>query len=143
MNKLIITGHLTRDVELRKASINGQDVDVCNFTVAVNRRQRGKNEQGDADFFRVTAWRGLAQNCAKYLSKGKHVLITGSVSGRAYKANDGEPRASLEVTADDIEFLSPAGGNTNRNESASNGKDASNANGSDGFTAVQTDELPF
>lgn len=143
MNKLIITGHLTRDVEIKQTTINGQDVDVCNFTVAVNRRQRGKNEQGDADFFRVTAWRGLAQNCAKYLSKGKHVLITGSVSGRAYKTNDGEPRASLEVTADDVEFLSPAGGNTNRNKSTSNGADAANTSASDGFTEVQTHELPF
>ena len=101
MNKLTIIGNLTANPELRTTS-NG--VNVCTFTVAVNRRNGGKNE---ADFFRVSAWRGLGDTCAKYLSKGKKVCIIGEVSARAYEGNDGTIRASLEVTADEIEFLSP------------------------------------
>lgn len=58
MNTCVIIGNVTKDPELRQVNTNNGAVDVCSFTVAVNRRQRGRNEQNDADFFRVTAWRG-------------------------------------------------------------------------------------
>ena len=86
MNKLTIIGNLTRDPELR--SVNGRDgtVSVCDFTVAVNRRQtsqqKANGQQQEADFFRVTAWRGLGENAAKYLAKGRKVAVVGSVSCR-------------------------------------------------------------
>ena len=107
MNKLFIVGNLTRDPELRQ--VQGRDgyVSVCDFTVAVNRRNGGSNGQNDADFFRVTAWRGLGENCAKYLAKGRKAAVIGSVSCRTYTGNDGVTRASLEVIADEVEFLSP------------------------------------
>ena len=99
MNKLTIIGNLTKDPELRTTP---QGINVCDFTVAVNHRK------GDgSDFFRVTAWRGLAENCAKYLAKGRKVCVVGSVSCRTYQGNDGTTKASLEIMADDIEFLSP------------------------------------
>ncbi len=108
MNKLHIIGNLTRDPELRTTP-NG--VNVCEFTVAVNKRgKKDQNSQGgqnDADFFRVTAWRELGENAAKYLAKGRKVAVVGSVSGRMYTGNDGVQRFSLEVTATDIEFLTP------------------------------------
>lgn len=108
MNKLHITGNLTRDPELRTTSTG---VNVCDFTVAVNKRgkkdQNNQNNQPEADFFRVTAWRELGENCAKYLAKGRKVLVVGSVTGRMYTGNDGVQRMSLEVTADEVEFLSP------------------------------------
>ncbi len=104
MNKLTIIGNLTRDPELRTVS---GDVNVCDFTVAVNRRQRSQNGQQGADFFRVSAWRALGENCQKYLAKGRKVCVIGPVSVRTYQGNDGATRASLEVTADDVEFLSP------------------------------------
>ena len=108
MNKLHITGNLTRDPELRTTSTG---VNVCDFTVAVNKRgkkdQNNQNNQPEVDFFRVTAWRELGENCAKYLAKGRKVLVVGSVTGRMYTGNDGVQRMSLEVTADEVEFLTP------------------------------------
>ena len=74
--------------------------------MAVNRR-RQQEGQPEADFFRVTAWRGLADNCDKYLAKGRKVAVTGAVSVSTYTAQDGTTRASMEVTADDVEFLTP------------------------------------
>ena len=102
MNKATIIGNLTRDPELRTV---GNDISVCDFTVAVNRRE--KNGQQEADFFRVTAWRALADNCNKFLAKGRKVAVVGPVMVTTYTANDGTTRASMEVTADDVEFLSP------------------------------------
>ena len=108
MNKLTIIGNLTRDPELRTTA-NG--VNVCDFTVAVNRRRRNDNQGGqpEADFFHVTAWRERGELCAKYLSKGKKVCVIGPVSVRTYQANDGTTKAQLEVTADEVEFLSNKG----------------------------------
>ena len=144
MNKLFIIGNLTRDPELRTTAAGDS---VCSFSVAVNRRGRRDNQGGqpEADFFRVTAWRALGENCAKFLSKGRKVAVTGSVRVSTYQAQDGTTRASLEVQADDVEFLSPRG----EGEGASSGyaPAASAAPAAEpasaGFTAVETDELPF
>lgn len=102
MNKLTIIGNLTADPELRTIP---SGVSVCTFTVAVNRRTGKEDRQ--TDFFRVTAWRQLGENCSRYLTKGKKVAVVGEVSARAFEGKDGTLRASLEVTADDVEFLSP------------------------------------
>jgi len=102
MNKLHIIGNLTKDPELRTTSTG---VNACTFTVAVNRRRKAEG-QPEADFFRVTAWRGLADVCSRHLSKGNRVAVLGSVSVNAYTGNDGTPRASMEVAADEVEFLS-------------------------------------
>ena len=105
MNKLTIIGNLTADPELRTIP---SGVNVCTFTVAVNSKLR--NEDGSSkrvDYFRVAAWRQLGENCSKYLSKGKKVCVIGEVTARAYEAKDGSTRANLEVTADEVEFLSP------------------------------------
>ena len=145
MNKLTIIGNLTRDPELRTTSAG---VNVCDFTVAVNRRQRrdAKNGQPEADFFRVSAWRERGELCAKYLAKGRKVCVVGPVSVRTYTGNDGTTRASLEVTADEVEFLSSrndgeaAGG---YNAPAAAPEIPSAEPQAADFTAVETDELPF
>lgn len=93
---------MTKSPEKR---VTPQGITVCSFTVAVNRR-RGQNEE--TDFFRVTAWRELAETCAKFLAKGRKVAVVGSVSQNTYTAQDGAQRASMEVTATEVEFLSPA-----------------------------------
>jgi len=103
MNKLTIIGNLTRDPELRTTS---SGINVCSFTVAVNRRRSAANNQPEADFFRVSAWRQLGENCQRYLAKGRKVCVMGPVSVSSYTANDGSTRFSLDVTADDVEFLS-------------------------------------
>lgn len=102
MNKLTIIGNLTRDPELRTTQ---SGLSVCSFTVAVNRRRSQNNE---ADYFRITVWRELAEICQKYLAKGRKVAVCGPVAVSTYTANDGSTRATLEVTADEVEFLTPA-----------------------------------
>ena len=101
MNKVFLIGNLTRDPELRTTQTG---VTVCSFTIAVNRRRFGNAEAGqpEADFFRISAWRQLGENCAKYLAKGRKVSVVGTVSASAYVGNDGQARASLEVQADDV-----------------------------------------
>lgn len=105
MNKLTIIGNLVRDPELRTTT---SGINVCEMTVAVNRRKTANNQNPEADFFRVSVWRGLGESCAKYLKKGSKVCVVGPVSVRTYQTNAGEFRANLEVTADDVEFLSKA-----------------------------------
>ena len=100
---MIIIGNLTRDPELRSTT---GGISVCSFTVAVNRRKTEKDKQPEADYFRVTAWRERGETCAKYLRKGKKVCVIGPVSVRTYESN-GETKASLEITAEEVEFLSP------------------------------------
>lgn len=106
MNMCAIVGNLTHAPELR-ATQDGTP--VCNFTVAVNRRRAGGGNQ-EADYFRVTVWRVMGENCARYLDKGRKVAVTGAVSARAYTGSDGAARASLEITADTVEFLTPRQG---------------------------------
>ena len=145
MNKLTIIGNLTRDPELRTTATG---VNVCDFTVAVNRRQRRdaqNNGQPEADFFRVTAWRERGELCAKYLAKGRKVCVIGPVSVRTFTGNDGTTRASLEVTADEVEFLSSRNdGEAAGGYAAPAAPEAPSADSqAAGFTAVETDELPF
>lgn len=124
MNKLTIIGNLTGDPELRTTT-NGKN--VCGFSVAVNRRNKAQG-QPEADFFRVSVWNQMGEACAKYLSKGKKVCVIGSVSVRTYTTQNGETRATLEVMAQDVEFLSP------RDESVDQ---------QSGYTKVETAENPF
>ena len=79
---------------------------MCNFTVAVNRRRTQNNQNPEADFFRVAAWRELGEICKKYLTKGRKVCVIGPVSVKTYTAQDGTTRASMNVDAREIEFLS-------------------------------------
>ena len=102
MNKVFIVGRLTKEPELRTTQ-NG--VNVATMSVAVTRRMN--REQ--ADFFNVIAWRGLADNCAKYLVKGQQVAVAGELRTRSYEANDGSKRYVTEIQADDIEFLAKPG----------------------------------
>jgi len=129
MNKVMLIGNITRDPELR-ATPSG--VSVCNFDMAVNERRGG---QDSVTYFRVTAWRELGEACRRYLSKGKKVFVSGAVSDRAYEAADGKPRASLEVTAHEVEFLTP--------KSAEQPGAALDGPVAQGYTQVEPNDLPF
>ena len=102
MNKCIIIGNVTHTPESKTVVVSGDNVQVCTFTVADNDRNGGA-----VQFWRVTAWRGLAATCAKWLQKGKKVFVIGRVSSRAYNSRDGEAKSSLELRAEEVEFLSP------------------------------------
>ena len=114
---------MTKAPELRTTQAG---ISVCSFTVAVNRRKSDKQE---ADFFNVSAWRQLGENCAKFLDKGRKVCVVGSVSVRTWEFGE-KHGASLEVTADDVEFLS------SRNESDP-------VDPQTGMKIVKPDELPY
>ena len=130
MNKLILIGNLTRDPEV-KVTKNGDS--VCDFTIAVNDRQ------GNAQYFRVTAWKKRGESCGKYLSKGKKVYVSGPVSARTYQTKNGETRVSLEVTADEVEFLS---GRDAEQEYKEQEREAIQAE-RPGMVPVTTEDLPF
>lgn len=131
MNKVFLIGNLTSDPESRTTQ---SGVSLCTFTIAVNRRHTADKQE--ADFFRVTAWRQLGEICGKNLSKGKKVAVLGTVSASAYAARDGSPKASLEVQADDVEFLTPKG------ETPTAAPQKAPARAPSGFVEV-TEELPF
>lgn len=103
MNKWIGIGNLTRDPELSETP-NGTA--VCKFTVAVNRNFTNANGDRECDFINVVAWRSLAENCGRFLSKGKKVSVVGSLQTRSYESN-GEKKYVTEIMADEVEFLSP------------------------------------
>ena len=132
MNKIVIIGSLTGAPELR---VTQSGVSVCQFTVAVN----GKRKDDVATFFRVTAWRSLGETCHKYLDKGRKVMVCGAVSASAYTGRDGKPRASIEVTAEDVEFLSAMG----HDAQAAQAEPGQQHDTEGGCTAVETEDMPF
>lgn len=127
MNRITIIGNLTKDADSR---ITQSGHNVTSFTVAVNRRRRAEGQPDQADFFRVTVWDKLAEIC-KSLTKGKKVAVVGAVSVSTYQAQDGSTRASLDVMANEVEFLSPKE------------QQKQEAQKSDGYMVVEDDDLPF
>ena len=101
MNKLTIIGNLTKDHELRTTTTG---VNVCSFTVAVNRPRRNGEDQG-ADFFQVSVWRERGDNCAKYLKKGSKCAVNGRIQTGSYKDRDGKTVSTFDVVANNVEFL--------------------------------------
>lgn len=138
MNKITLTGNLVRDPELRSTP-NG--VQVCSFTIATNRRFKGGDGQPVTDFFRITVWRQQAESCHKYLAKGKKVLVVGEFQPSEYTAKDGTKKTSLEVQADEVEFLSPSDKTEAKEEPAT--KKRKPHTDEEGFTDINLDQLPF
>ena len=102
MNKAFFIGNLTRDPELGETP-NG--VNVCHFCIAVNRSYTSSDGERQTDFFNVTCWRGLAESVARYCVKGSKVAVSGSVQLRVWEDNDGIKHQSVDVIAQDVEFL--------------------------------------
>ena len=107
MNKVLLIGNLTRDPE---ASTTTSGVSVCRLAIAVNRRFSSADGSREVDYFNVTAWRGLADNCSRYLKKGNKIAVSGSIQTRTYDKQDGTKGFAVDIVADDIEFLTPRGG---------------------------------
>ncbi len=122
MNKTILIGNLTRDPELTQTP-NG--VSVCKMSIAVNRNFTNANGERDTDFFNIVAWRGLADNCGKFLSKGKKIAVVGSIQNRSYETENGK-KFVTEIMADEIEFLSPV--SEGEQQSKGNGQGSKKAN---------------
>ncbi len=111
LNKVMLMGNLTRDPELRYIP-SGQA--VTSFTVAVNRAynsQSGEKKE-EVSFIRVVTWARLAENCNEYLKKGSPVFVEGRLQSRTWEAQDGSKRSTIEVVAQNCQFLgrAPKGG---------------------------------
>ena len=108
-HKIVLVGHLGGDPEMRYTP---SGVAVTNFSVATNRVYSKDGERvEETTWFRISAWNRLAEICQEYLKKGSAVLVDGELQGvngnpRIWTGDDGEPRASYEVRANTIKFLS-------------------------------------
>ena len=129
MNKIQIIGRLTADPELKST---GSGVQVCSFTVAVNRRFNRE----ETDFFPVTVWRDAAVNCNKFLAKGSQVGVCGSLQIRRYDDKDGIKRTAIDLVADEVEFLSA------RNEGGQAPSNKPETKVSE-LDEVEDDDMPF
>lgn len=135
MNKFFITGRLTKDVE-KQTTQSG--VSVARFSVAVDRAFKDENGNKQTDFFNVVAWRGLADLCSQYLSKGRQVAIVGQVQNRSYEDANGNKRTVTEVIAESVEFI---GGNNNTAQNENVG--AKPRPQVDQLQPIDDEDLPF
>lgn len=137
--EITIVGNVGRDPEIRYTQ---GGVAVCDFSVAVNKRYTtaGGEVRDETTWFRVTCWRQLAETMAKYLTKGKQVLVTGEVSASAYTAKDGMPAATLEITADTVKFLGAKNDDKEDRAPASSG---ANGSKSSGVGSNNPEDIPF
>lgn len=103
LNKIFVLGNLTRDPEVR-ALPSGQN--VVNFAVATNRVWNDKNgqKQQDTQFHNVVVFGKMADTCAKYLNKGKMVLVEGRIQNRSWDATDGTKKYRTEIVAEGIQL---------------------------------------
>jgi len=103
-NKVLIMGNLTRDPELRYLP-NGTA--VTSFTIASNRTytlQTGEKKE-EVAFIRVVVWGRRAETCAEYLNKGSSAFVEGRLQSRTWEAQDGQKRSTVEIIADNVQFL--------------------------------------
>lgn len=133
MQKTFLIGNLTKDPE---SSVTPKGITKCTFTIAVDRKFKVDGEK-QTDFYRINAWRQLGDACYRHLSKGRKVYVSGELHPSTYTAKDGTTRMSLDVVADEIEFLSP------KPEAAEKGEAMQEQKPTDGFTDISSDDIPF
>ena len=109
MNKVFLIGNLTRAPELTETR---GGVAICRFAIAVNRNYSGVDGERKTDFFNVTAWRGLGETVARFAKKGNKVAVSGTIELRNYEDSQGVKRTGVDIIAQDVEFLSPKGSNS-------------------------------
>lgn len=98
MNKVILMGRLTKDIEMRQTP-NG--VSLVRFSIAVTRRFKNSNGEYDADFINCVAWRKTGEFIARYFQKGSMIAIVGSIQTRSWDGNDGKKQYATEVIVDE------------------------------------------
>src|ERR1700728_4377888 len=109
INKVVLTGNLTQDPELRPLP---SGTSVCNLRVAVNGRRKNSDTgewEDETNFVNITVWGAQGENCARYLKKGSPVAVDGRLRLRQYTDREDKKREALEVTADVVQFLNSTG----------------------------------
>ena len=153
INRVIITGNLTRDPELRSLQ---SGMSVCSLRVACNTRRKN-NQSGEwedkPNYFDVTVWGRQGENAAQYLSKGRGVAIDGRLEWREWQDQQGNKRQSVDIIAENLQFLSgpgdmPSGGGGNgfsaRSDIPVSTDDFAPATvGGGGNSAPADDDIPF
>lgn len=143
MNKVLLTGRLAKEPELRYTQ---SGTAVATFTLAVNRRFTNQNGEREADFINCVAWQKSAEFIANYFRKGQEMALEGRLQVRTYDGNDGQRRWVTEVVADQIEFV---GGKNDRNNNSTSGNAGGGGYGSQNQLGLgeeisfDTDDLPF
>jgi single-strand DNA-binding protein len=112
INRVVMTGNLTRDPELRNTS---GGTAVCSLRIACNTRRKDESGQwtDKPNYFDVTVWGAQGENCAQYLSKGRPVAIDGRLEWREWQDRDGNKRQSVDIIADSVQFLGSREGGEN------------------------------
>jgi single-strand DNA-binding protein len=153
INRVIITGNLTADPDLRSLP---SGTSVCKLRVAVNTRRKD-NSTGEwvdkPNYFDVTVWGAQGENCARYLSKGRGVAIDGRLEWREWESDQGGKRQAIDIIADTVQFLSSprdengnGGGFTPRSDIPVDTGDFAPApagGGSPSPSAPADDDIPF
>lgn len=139
MNSVVLIGRLTRDPELRY--VPSSELAVATFSLAIDRPTReGKEKQ--ADFPRVTVFGRLAENCDKYLEKGRLVAIQGRLQTGSYKNKDGVTVYTTDVVANNVEFLE-WGDKKSSGDTRDTRENKPETTVPDGFQALDDDDIPF
>lgn len=99
MNNCTLIGRLVRDPEL---SYTQSQTALCKFTIAVDRQSK---EEKTADFIRIVVWGKQAENCDRYLYKGKQVAVNGRIQTGSHKDKSGNTVYTTDVIANNVEFL--------------------------------------
>ena len=141
MNKAILMGRLTKDVEMRQTP-NG--IAFARFTIAVNRRF-AKDGGQQADFINCIAWRKTGEFISRYFQKGSMIAVVGSIQTRSWDGNDGKKQYATEVVVDEAYFTgskaeSGTGGNTDLSDS---GLDDLNSQYGEDFATISEEDLPL
>jgi single-strand DNA-binding protein len=104
INRVIITGNLTRDPDLRSLPTG---MSVCSLRIATNTRRKENGEWVDKpNYFSVTVWGAQGENCQRFLSKGRPVAVDGRLEWREWQDQSGNKREAVEIVADSVQFLS-------------------------------------
>ncbi len=141
-NKVIMIGNLVADPELKQTP-NG--VAVTTFRIAVGRRFTRQGEQQQTDFFDIVAWRQTAEFVTRFFTKGRPILVCGSLQTRSWNDQNGNKRISYEIVADECSFVDSRSSNGGgREASVSEMPSYSSPKADASFEELSADdELPF
>lgn len=139
MNKAILIGRLTADPELQTTN---SGVDVCRFSLAINRPFKNQNGESQTDFLNIVVWRAAAQNCHRFLRKGSQCAVIGTIQTRSYEDNNGVKRYVTEIVADNVEFLGKSSSPSN-DEYEPVQQQPKSRPAIDKLEPIEEDDLPF
>jgi len=136
MNKIILMGRLTKDVEVRYTQTN--NTMVANFTLAVNRSFVAQGEERQADFINIVAWTKTAEFCSKHCKKGQQIALVGRLQTRSWEDDNNQKRYATEVVAEEVYFA-----DSNRDKQETTPAEVTIPTKTDTEDISSNDDLPF